>query len=202
LIRTNTNINNTPQITSSSRRKFKHKHNQPPQDFVINNIGLDRKIKENVSDLKPNVQWKITEFSDEDKELIADFIADFFNQEGTAMSPNTKKIYVDALYYLSRYVQEKRNNGVYKPFKDMIRDDFLAETPQVHGYLRSLKKTFEEEPKEKWVNTHNTRLARYLAFWKFLTQPDLRREERQNPPQLKGSKRIRHKSKDNRESES
>ena len=185
------------QITKAKTR-LKHKRNQPPQEFIINNFALDRKIKEAVFDLKPSAQWSIMEFSDEDKELFADFVADYFNQNGTAMAPNTKKIYVDALYLLLKYVMEKRNNGVCKSFREITHDDFYADQkPQ--GYLRSLKKTFEEDPKEKWVNTYGTRQARYLAFWKFLTQPDLKREERQDPPQLKGYRWITHKSPDNKD---
>jgi hypothetical protein len=58
----------------------------------------------------------------------------------------------------------------------------------VDGYLKSLKREFSDDPEQKWVNTHNARGAKYLAFWKWMTQPDLRREERQTPPQLKGLK--------------
>lgn len=174
-----------------SKTRFRHKRNQPPQEFVINNFALDRKIKEAVFDLKPGTQWSIMEFSDEDKELIADFIADFFNQNGTVMTANTKRIYVDALYLLSKYVMEKRNGGAYKAFREMTRDDFFAEQ-KPYGYLRSLRKTFQD-PKEKWINTYKTRFARYQTFWKFLTQPDLKREERQDHPQLKGHKGVNHK---------
>jgi len=182
------------------KSRIKHKRNQSPQEFVVNNFALDRKIKEAVFDLKPSTQWSLMELSDEDKELIADFIADFFNQYGTAMAPNTKKIYVDALYHLSKYVMEYRNRGVYKPFREMTHDDFFADQHlPSYGYLRSLKKTFEQDPKEKWVNTYNTEAARYSVFWKWLTQPDLRREERQESPQLKGYRPINHKSNDNKE---
>src|SRR5215203_4280321 len=49
--------------------------------------------------------------------------------------------------------------------------------------------------KQKWVNTYNTRAAKYLAFWKWLTQPELKKEERQIPPQLKGLKFAKRKTK-------
>src|SRR5215203_7733 len=174
-----------------------HRRNQPVPEFVVNNFALDRKIKEAVFDLKPGLQHSIMKFSDEDKELIAEFIADFFNQNGTAMAPNTKRGYIDALHLLSQHVMEKRNAGVYKSFREMTREDFFADQ-EPKGYLRSLKKTFEEDPKEKWVNTYDSRQAKYLAFWKWLTQPDLKKEERQDPPQLKGYRWITHKSKSNR----
>ena len=195
-------------ITDETHNHKQKRRNQPVQEFVVDNFDLDRKIKEAVSDLKLGSQWAIMAFSDEDKELIADFIADYFSQNGTAMAPNTKKAYIDALRLLSQYVKQKRNagggssgnggDGIYKPFREMTRDDFLAEQDP-KGYLRSLKKTFEQDPKERWVNTYNNRGARYLAFWKWLTQPDLKKEERQMVPvQLKGFRWVSHKSKDNK----
>jgi integrase len=175
-----------------------YRRNQPVEEYVTNNFALDRKLKEAFSDLKPSIQCSILKFSDEDKELIADFIADYFNQNGTAMSPNTKRGYVDALHLLSQYVMESRNGGIYKPFRELTHEDFFADHQKPYGYLRSLKKTFEQDPHERWVNTYDTRLTKYLAFWKYLTQPELKREERQDPPQLKGYRWILHKSPDNR----
>jgi integrase len=192
---TTTTATSTPTkitTTTKTRTRPKHKRDQSPQEYVINNFALDRKIKEAVSDLKPCTQYSMLAFSKEDKELIVDFIADFFKQTGSAMSPNTKKIYLDALYYLSNYVKLERNNGIYKPFREITQDDFYAEY-EPYGYLRSLRKTFEEDPRENWVNTYKTRFDRYLAFWKFLNQPDVKREEREEPPQLKGNKRPKHK---------
>jgi integrase len=189
---TNTNTTTETEIT----KKPRHKRNQSPQEYVINNFALDRKIKQAVSDVPPCQQRYMLFFSDEDKELIVDFFADFFKQTGNAMAPNTKKAYVDALYYLSNHVMQERsnNNGIilYKPFKKMTRDDFHAEQ-EPYGYLHSLKKTFEEDPKENWVNSYKGRYDRFLAFWKFLTQPDVKREERQDPSQVKLNRRPKHK---------
>jgi hypothetical protein len=41
--------------------KFLHGRNKPVQEFVINNFGLDRKIKEACAGLKPSVQWALNE---------------------------------------------------------------------------------------------------------------------------------------------
>ena len=41
--------------------KFLHGRNKPVQEFVYNNIGLDRKIKAACADLKPSVQWALNE---------------------------------------------------------------------------------------------------------------------------------------------
>jgi hypothetical protein len=169
---------------SSSNDKLKwHRRNQPVQEFVINNFALDRKIKEACKGLMPETQWLIKREieSDQDKELVADFILQWSDHgkggDGGMMSPNTKRVYVASLVYLLRYVKNVRNGGrVYRSFREITRDDFFAkEDPK--GYLESLKRDFSDDPDKKWVSTHNTRLARYLAFWKWLTQPELRAEE-------------------------
>jgi hypothetical protein len=149
-----------------------HRRGKPVLEFS-DNLASDRKIKDAVGSLyPPSAQWSLLEFSDEDKELIADFILDWSNfGNGRPMTPNTKKAYINTLNLLSRHVKDVRNGGVYKPFREMTRDDFLAqEKPK--GYLRSLKPDSAEVEDEKWVNTHNTLGAVILAFWKWLTQRD------------------------------
>jgi hypothetical protein len=182
---------------SRQRHTLNHRWGKPVQEFVINNFALDRKIKEVIKGLPPSPQWMLMEFSDEDKELIANFFLDWSNYgDGTELTPNSKRIYIHALTLLSRYVKDVRNGGVYKSLKEMTRDDFLSDQdPERYGYLRSIRKKFEEDPDENWVNTYNTKGARYLAFWKWLTQCDLPKEERQTPPQLKGYRTAKHKSK-------
>ena len=99
---------------------------------------------------------------DEDKELFADFILNWSNEsssDGMRMAPNTKVAYIDALVRLARYHKHE------KSFKEMTNEDIL-------GYLRTLKKDFSEDQKQKWVNTHNARGSKYLAFWKWLIQRD------------------------------
>jgi integrase len=176
-----------------------HRVGKPVSEFVINNFALDRKIKEACTGLLPTYQWMIMELeSDEDKELVADFILNWSNdsKNGTPMPPNTKASYIAALTILSKYIKNKRNGGVYKPFRNITRDDFFADQ-EPKGYLRSLKRELEDDPDQKWASTHNTRGAKYLPFWKWLTQPDLPREERQTPPQLKGYRRVKRKVKTN-----
>ena len=62
----NNNTNN-----NKSRRK-----SQSVQEFVDNSFALDRKIKEACKGLMPESHWliKLKLESDEDKELLADFI--------------------------------------------------------------------------------------------------------------------------------
>jgi len=148
--------------------------------------------------LNPSPQYLLLGFSDEDKELIADFILDWsnHNSSGRSMAPNTKKGYTDALSLLSRYVKDVRNGGIYKPLKEITRDDFRAQE-EPKGYLQSLKRDFADDPKENWINSHNTRREKYLAFWRWWTNNNKgdspnNREEWQTPPQLKGYRPAKH----------
>gem|GEM_PF-2720840 len=136
---------------------------------------------------------------DEDKELIADFILNWSNdsEDGMPMALNTKRGYISALVYLARHHNHK------KSFKEMAPEDFFSKeiidekTCKKKGYLENIKRTYEEDAGQKWVNTHNQKGNCCVAFWKWLTQPDLKREERQTPPQLKGFRAIRRKQKTN-----
>ena len=71
------------------------RRNQPVQEFDINNFALDEKIKESFKGLMPESQWliKLELESDEDNELLADFILQWSDQgDGAMMSPNTKRV--------------------------------------------------------------------------------------------------------------
>jgi hypothetical protein len=183
-------------ITTAAATNRRHHHrrrrrDKPPEAFS-DNFALDRKMKEVVKGLLSSPQWSLMNFSDEDKELIADFILDWPNHgKGRSMTPNTKKAYINALSLLSTHIKDKRNGGKYKSFKEITIDDFFAQE-EPKGYLRSLKRDFADDPHEDWINTYNTRGAQYLAFWKWLTQKDLPKEERQIPPQLKGYREVKH----------
>jgi hypothetical protein len=62
----------------------------------------------------------------------------------------------------------------------MSREDIISD------YLNSLKRPAAIDPDQKWINTHNQRAMVFSRFFKWMTQPDLRPEERQLPPMLKG----------------
>lgn len=182
---------------ANNNRSRHHRRGKPVQEFS-DNFALDRKIKEAIKGLKPSPQYLLLGFSDEDKELIADFILDWsnHNSSGRSMAPNTKKGYIDALSLLSRYVKDVRNGGIYKPLKEITRDDFRAQE-EPKGYLQSLKRDFADDPKENWISSHNTRREKYLAFWRWWTNNNKgdspnNREEWQTPPQLKGYRPAKH----------
>jgi integrase len=166
--------------------RFRQRTRDRPVAEFSSSFALDRKLKEACKGLLASPQWLIMELPrDEDKELIADFIIGWSNSggDGVMMAPNTKRGYISALVYLSRYLGHK------KSFREMTRQDIID------GYLNSLKKDFDSDKDQKWINTYNSRAAKYLAFWKWLTQPDLQREERQVPPQVKGLRFPKRKNK-------
>jgi hypothetical protein len=150
------------KMMTSTRMGKDQKHYKPIQEFTTNNLALDRKIKEACIGLRPCTQHLLMELpTDEDRELIADYIIEWANTYGNGimMSVNTKIGYITSLVYLSRYVGHK------KSFKQMTREDIID------GYLKSIKRDFSQDPDQKWVNTYKTRANKILAFWKWMTQP-------------------------------
>jgi hypothetical protein len=133
-----------------------HKHHKPVQQFSSkNDFALDAKIRVACFDLKPSMQGLLLDLpTDEDRELIADYILQWANQigQGRMMARPTKRSYVTTLVYLSRYLHHA------KSFRKMTKEDILD------GYLSSLRKDFASDPDERWVNTYNTRATKILAF--------------------------------------
>lgn len=109
---------------------------------------------------------------DEDKELITDFIINWSNEsdDGMSMSSNTKTAYVSALVYLARHHNHK------KSFKEMSPEDFFSKEiiidektgkEKKKGFLENIKRKFEDDIEQKWVNTYNNSGTKCLAFWKW-----------------------------------
>ena len=78
----------------------KHERNKSVSEFVDNNFALDTKIKEACRGLSPSSQWLLMELPrNEDKELIADFILNWFNEssDGMPVSENTKTACIEVI---------------------------------------------------------------------------------------------------------
>jgi integrase len=153
-------------------------------DFAINT-----KVKEAVESLQPYIQKMVARLpTEEDKELISDFLLTCMKQENIAVK--SKRQYVISLYYLSKYCCLKR------PFKALSDKDIAQ-------YLDSLKPS-EEKVKEKlkknpdynlygWINNRNTVAANISKFYRFVYFPDksprerrrLSKEDLAKIPQLK-----------------
>ncbi|MDQ3999096.1 MAG: hypothetical protein M3208_02635 [Thermoproteota archaeon] len=79
--------------------------------------------------------------TEEDKELVADFVLTCMHQENVAI--RTKLVYISSLAQPSKYFDYK------KPLKGMTGKE-IAE------YLGSMRRDQTLDQGQKWVNTHNT----------------------------------------------
>ncbi len=151
------------------------------QDYVTN-----EKVKRACKGLLPNIQRLFLELqSDQDKAALADFIIDCYEQQNVA--PKTRKSYVTAMIYLSRHLCHKKH------FAEMTREEIFS-------YLNTLKKDSGSSSSnnagfKSWINTYNHCASIIAKFYKWYTQPDLRPNERQLPPILRGLTYFHNKEK-------
>jgi hypothetical protein len=76
---------------ATKRKRLGIRINQPVQEFSSNNnLALDRKIKSICDGLLPCTQRILLELKDKDKEIIADFFIDCYNNEQN-VAPATKQ---------------------------------------------------------------------------------------------------------------
>ena len=160
-----------------SEQQLQQLHPQQQQSQEDQQSQKIKKIKQACSiggDIPLGIQRRFFKLpTDEDRALIADFIIDCFNHQNIA--PATKQVYIANLVYLSRHFEHK------KSFRDMSHEDIISD------YLNSLKRPAATDPDQRWINTHNQRAMVFSKFFKWMTQPDLRPEERRAPAHHKGS---------------
>jgi hypothetical protein len=131
--------------------------------------AINYKIKLAVTGLQKGVQNLFLEFPIEhDKELVADFVLAGVQQENVTIA--TKRTYIIALAYLSRYVK--------KTFDTMTSSDLTT-------YLNSMQKDRTEDPKQSWISTQRTLGLPLLKFFKWLAYPKLTPQERSRLPKDK-----------------
>jgi Phage integrase, N-terminal SAM-like domain len=123
--------------------------------------AVNHKIKIATSGLQKNIMNLFWQFpTDKDKELVADFIITCTKQENIAV--NTKRTYLIALAYLSRYLKNK------KSFDDMTAEDLTS-------YLNSLQPTDDpaalSNPHQSWINTQKTMALSFSKFFKWKALP-------------------------------
>jgi integrase len=124
-----------------------------------------------VSGLQKGVQKLFLELPTEyDKEQAADFILASIKQEN--ITPATRRTFVIALVYLSRYFDNK------KSFDDMTSADLT-------DYINSYQKKHDEDPKQSWISTQRTLGHPLLKFFKWLAYPKLTAKERSRLPRDK-----------------
>jgi Phage integrase, N-terminal SAM-like domain len=132
---------------------------------------INSKIKLAVAGLQPSIQKLFLEFpSERDKELVGDFILAGMKQENIAVA--TKRIYLMALAYLSRYYENKIS------FEAMTAHD-------LSNYLNSLQKDRVEDPDQSWISTQRTYGRPIQKLFKWLAYQDMTPQERKFLPRDK-----------------
>lgn len=133
------------------------------------NPAIDRKVKAAVQGgLQGNVQRLFSKFpTDEDRELVADFILTCMHQENIAIK--TKRVYISSLASLSKYFRYK------KSFNEMTAKD-------IADYLGSMHRDETVDPDQKWVNTHNTKALCISKFYRWKAYPHLNPQQRKTLP--------------------
>ena len=133
------------------------------------NPAIDRKVKAAVQGgLQGNVQRLFCKFpTDEDRELVADFILTCMHQENIAIK--TKRVYISSLASLSKYFDYK------KSFNEMTAKD-------IADYLGSMHRDETVDPNQKWVNTHNTKALCISKFYRWKAYPHLNPQQRKTLP--------------------
>jgi hypothetical protein len=140
-------------------------------DDYNSSYALNEKIKTVCKDLLPSLQRLFLQFpTDEDKELVADYLLTCIHQENITLS--TKKVYLLTLFYLSRHYNHK------KSFKDILMNNNSNSNNAITDYLGSLHKDRALDPDQSWINTHNQRAMVILKFFKWIAYPQLSSQER------------------------
>jgi hypothetical protein len=128
------------------------------QEFSIDPI-INRKIKAAGCSLQKSIQNYFLEFPTErDKELVADFLISCSQKENVAIM--TKRVYLIALTYLSRFLENKKSFEV-------------ITAKELSDFLSSMYKDQTQDPKQSWISTQRTMGLALLKFFKWLAYPEL-----------------------------
>jgi integrase/recombinase XerD len=158
-------------IATLQIRQQQQQHSSPSSSYSFSdNPAIDKKVKAAVQGgLQGNVQRLFSKFpTDEDRELVADFILTCMHQENIAIK--TKRVYISSLASLSKYFDYK------KSFNEMTAKDIAAD------YLGSMHRDETVDPDQKWVNTHNTKALCISKFYRWKAYPHLNPQQRKTLP--------------------
>jgi hypothetical protein len=126
---------------------------------------LHQKIERVLQSVDNAARRMVLELPDANKPILADFLNDMIIHENPR--PNTVLVYVTDIVLLSRSYAHK------KSYREITRDEIMA-------HLQTFRRTFEEDPKERWINTYNRKVNTISKFFKWLVFPDMDREERKS----------------------
>ena len=110
--------------------------------------------------------------------IFYDFIVS--EQDYNNVKLSTRLSYIKVICLFNRYLS-------YQDFYKITKDNIIS-------YLSSLKKSEEEDPTHKWINTYNTRQAVLSKFFRWLHNPDEPdHKKRETPTCMKGIKQLKKK---------
>jgi integrase len=128
------------------------------QQFSTDTV-INQKVKQASSGLQGTIQRLFLRLpTEEDKELLADFILDSLQKQ--SVKTRTRRVYITALVYLSKYHKYK------KSFKQMSDKDIAA-------FVDGLHQDEKEDPDQSSVATQNTFAGPISKFYRYLYKPEL-----------------------------
>jgi integrase len=172
------------------------KGNNETLEFTADAI-INSKIKAIVVGLPRSIANLFLEFpTDHNKEIVANFLDSCVKQENISL--NTKRIYLVALAYFAREVNNKDDKkDKKKPLERLTSSDLKT-------YLDGMQKSQAEDPDQSWISTQRTLGLPLIKFYKWLAYPDLTPQERRMLPRdkwpdvLKNGGIVIHKKKGSR----
>lgn len=137
--------------------------------FTVNPV-LQRRLEQTTSGLVGSTKKMIASQIEENKQILCDFLHEITYKEN--LSDGSKDAYIKALCYLLRDV------GTAKSLKKLAAQD-------VELYLQSHQKPKYQDPKQRWISTHNMRAVTSIKFFRWLYYPDLPAKNRPKPDIIK-----------------
>ncbi|MGA9152822.1 MAG: site-specific integrase [Candidatus Nitrosopolaris sp.] len=136
----------------------------------------DPKIDNVTKGLQDSYYTRIKQLPKKQRYLICDYM--IASAIETKMSDTYRQSILNTVITLARSCK--------KAFKDFIRTDVVA-------YMNYFKKDESEDPKHKWIGTHNTNLVNVIKFFRWLYSPDTGPTERPKPAVVQNLHTFRRK---------
>ncbi|MFL6322159.1 MAG: hypothetical protein ACJ72Q_17020 [Nitrososphaeraceae archaeon] len=139
---------------------------------------FDRKVLVAIEGLQPFVLNYFKAIGAANGTILADYAIAARNESN--ISDLYRKEMIKDLFALSKFFGHK------KSYRDMSRDD-------LQSYLGSLRKPELSDPLHKWIGTYNFRISLFQPFFKWLYNPNIKKNERPKPSVLDNINKLRRK---------
>jgi integrase/recombinase XerD len=151
---------------------------QQYQGLTVDKTSVERKIDNATEGLPKQVSRKLRSVkNDENIFEIANYVMAMKTEAN--ISDNYRACVIKTLCLLSAFHNHTN-------FKRLTRDDLLA-------YLDSRRKSESDDQQHKWIGTYNLYRAFLLRFFKWLSHPELRPDERPKPPCTENIPQLKRK---------